>query len=163
VERVAEDALDATRGLRTVVRVLLTLLVAQYLLGEWVNLFGSFPAGPPSLGSALVDLSDPPLAAHLLIAIALLFGSLLALAFAWASEHRGLALASGLGFVGVLGAGVAGALFVYSGYSNNADSYAMAGLFLLAFSGFASAHFLAERRLRELALGAPGRPAAPNG
>jgi hypothetical protein len=148
VEPAAEDALAATRALRTIVRVILLLLVAQYLLGEWVNLFGSFPAGPHSLGSALVDLSDPALEVHLLVAIALLFGSLIALAFAWATEDRLLALASGLGFVGVLGAAAAGALFVYSGYGNNADSFAMAGLFLLAFSGFASTHFLAERHLR---------------
>ena len=150
-----DDALAATRALRAIVRALLLLLVAQYLLGEWVNLFGSFPAGSPSLGSALVDLSDPALEAHLLVGIALLFGSLLALAFAWATERRVLALAGTLGFVGVLGAVVAGAFFVYSGYSNNAASFAMAGLFLLAFAGFASAHFLAERRLREPRLAAP--------
>ncbi|HEV2450288.1 MAG TPA: hypothetical protein VGU43_07790 [Thermoplasmata archaeon] len=145
------DRLEAAHAVRTLARALLLLLVAQYLLGEWVNLDGSFPDGPPSLGSALVDASDPALALHLLVALALLFGALLALAFGWVSQVRRLRLATGLGFLGVLLAAAGGALFVYSGYANAGASFLMAGAFLLAFSAFASAHFLAERELTEAA------------
>lgn len=141
------DAMESARAVRGLTRGLLLLLVLQYLLGEWVNLYGSFPAGAPSLGSALVDGSDPALVVHLVVALALLFGALLAAAFGWASGLPRLRLATGLGFLGVLLAAAGGILFVYSGYANEGDSFLMAVAFLLAFSAYATAQFLAEREL----------------
>lgn len=162
MERPSDDPLDAVGAVRNLARGLLLLLALQYLLGEWVNLFGSFPGGPPSLGSALVDGSDPALALHLLVALALLFGALLAFAFGWASQVRRLRLATGLGFLGVLLAAAGGAWFVYSGYANDGASFLMAGAFLLVFSAFVSAQFLAERELQGPPDGRGERKVAPH-
>ncbi|MCI4340916.1 MAG: hypothetical protein L3K11_00845 [Thermoplasmata archaeon] len=121
-------------GLQRAARGLLGLLTLQFLLGEWVNLLGSFPGGTPSLGTAIIDGSDPALAAHVVVAVALVFLSLVVFALSNTFPSAQVRRLGGLGFVGIAGAAVGGLSFVYTGYGNAIASYLMAIFFLLAFA-----------------------------
>ena len=142
-------------------RAMLSLLVLQFLLGMFANLFVTFPTTTESANPiAQIFISGSAiLIAHVLTA-ALLFGlstSLLVLA-AFTPGRRLVAVAS-LGFVFIGIAFSSGMLFVVTGYSNDALSYEMAVGFILAFLTYGA---IAGRRAGE-ARGVPtsqtrGRP-----
>ncbi|MCI4345849.1 MAG: hypothetical protein L3K07_03755 [Thermoplasmata archaeon] len=135
----ANEIASTRRALRSALLGVLGLLGLQYLLGSWVNLFGSFPTGPASLGNALVDVNDAPLVAHILLAVALLFLGLVALAYSWSLPPRRLRLQTTGGFLSLLLASVGGLGFVYSSYSSASFSYLMAGAFLVAAALYGAA------------------------
>ncbi|MCI4363955.1 MAG: hypothetical protein L3K13_06625 [Thermoplasmata archaeon] len=133
------ETVSATQALRAALAGLLVLLGLQYLLGMWVNLYGSFPSGPPSLGRALIDGNDAPLAAHVVLALALLFLGLVALGYSWSLPPRRLRYLSATGLLALLVASAGGVAFVYSTYSSAPSSYLMAAAFLAAAASYGTA------------------------
>jgi hypothetical protein len=161
---VDREALSARGSLLGALQGLFGLLALQYLLGTWVNLFGTFPPGPPSLGSALVDGGDVVLSAHIALAIALLFLGLVAVAYSWSLPPPHLRYLCLLGFLSILLAAAGGVGFVYSGYLNNASSFVMALGFLLAFAFYGAAYGVIGRgpsSARRAAVGTVAVPEVP--
>ena len=115
-------------------RILVSLLGAQFLLGIWVNLFGTFPS-TDSVGTALMYGGDPVLSAHYVVAVAILVLALFlvvrTIRVRTPPSVRWLMLA---GFLSVVWACVSGAEFIVSGFTNNGASFSMAVAFIVAVS-----------------------------
>ena len=126
--------------------IALMLLLAQFLLGMWLNLFVSFPTSlfsQPGIGSMMGTMMGfmvtggmPILMVHMMLGFALLVVSILVLAFAMGSSAPGLVLISVLGLVSVLAAGLGGLGFMFSGFQNDLFSYLMAIGFISAFTTY---------------------------
>lgn len=135
-------------ALRGIVAVVLFLLFAQFLLGMWLNLFAAFPTAPSSASSMLGAMGSmmglgfsggvPALMIHMMTGFLLLVLSVVVVALAAASSPRRswVVALSGLGFVSVLAAGIAGLDFMVSSFQDNFYSYAMAISFVSAFSSY---------------------------
>ena len=118
------------------VSVELGLLALQYVLGMFVNLYVTLPS--PILGMyGMMRLMFLPgmgaVMAHMLTGMVL--GALALLTFAASALSRNTLLLATTGgtFAAVLGAGISGMEFLFSG-QNNAFSYGMSVGFLLAFT-----------------------------
>jgi len=113
-------------------RALVSLLSVQFLLGIWVNLYGSVPDSN-SLVAAFRYTGDPVLSAHMLLAVVLVVLAFVITVGAFdpaaPPRLRWLALA---GLVTLFGAYEAGIQFIMSGYSSNLDSFLMALAFIVA-------------------------------
>jgi hypothetical protein len=115
-------------------RVLVSLLGVQFLLGIWVNLFGTFPS-TDSVGTALMYGGDPVLSAHYVLAVVILLLALVlvvhTIRLRTPRHLRWLILA---GFLSVVWASLAGVEFILSGFSNAVASFSMAFAFIVAVS-----------------------------
>jgi heme A synthase len=116
--------------------LILGLIGLQFFLGMWLNLFGNFPKESNSLGGALSFTADPVLIAHIVLGILLGIGALGLLARSWSDPLRTLRWFALGGVLGVVFAAVTGSGFVYSGYSNNVDSFLMAVGFGIALTAY---------------------------
>ena len=114
--------------------VLSLALVVQYALGMYVNLFISFPTHATDTQLWEFAWSQKPLAAHILLAILILLGALVALVRAiWYREGRWI-IANSIGLVAIVAAGASGAIFIPS--QTDAYSYAMSFTFLIAIFSY---------------------------
>jgi len=125
-------------------RAIVVLLSLQFVLGIWVNLFGSFPS-TDSVSAAVMYGGDPVLTGHYLLAVVLL---LLAVVVVYVSIRPGVPArlrwyALG-GLLSIVWAWAAGLEFILSGFSNGGDSFSMALAFIVAmtFYGLAQAAML---------------------
>jgi heme A synthase len=115
---------------------LLALIGIQFFLGMWLNLFGSFPTGSGSLGTAVTFTSDPILILHILLGILLVVGAIVLVARSWPDPMRSMRVFSLAGLAGLVFASLAGSGFVYSGYSSGVDSFLMAVGFGVALTAY---------------------------
>ncbi|MCI4351573.1 MAG: hypothetical protein L3K15_08705 [Thermoplasmata archaeon] len=115
-----------TTALRYLAPITMLLLVAQYLLGLWTNLYAP-PAGLTS------NSSSPALDWHYNIGFILGIIAILALVLALLSRQLRLAGSASALLVGVLVAGFAGGNFVGTNPNNAVSSFVMGAMFLVAF------------------------------
>jgi len=135
--------MPASRRVIVLLRVTVSLLALQFLLGIWVNLFGSFPR-TSDVATALSYSGDPVLTAHYALAVLLL---LLAVLLAYVSfapgeprRLRGLTIA---GLLSVLLALEAGVQFILSGFGNADWSFVMAFGFIASTAFYGVAQLIA--------------------
>jgi len=134
--------LPATHRVVLLLRVVVVLLSAQFLLGIWVNLFGRFPA-TRTLGSAVLYGGDPVLTTHYLAAVALLIvGMAIVVAAFRHGVRESLRWLVVAGFLSIVWACASGLQFVLSGFSDNVDSFSMAVAFIAATSFYGVAQAL---------------------
>jgi hypothetical protein len=125
-------------ALRYVVPAVLLLLVAQYLLGLWTNLYA------PAAGFTS-NSSSPSLDWHYNLGFILGILGILCIVLAGLSRQLPLVALAVVGFVGILVAGLAGGSFVSSTPNPPEESLLMGAMFLLAFVanvGLASATWM---------------------
>lgn len=122
---------DANRPLkRVILLVQATLLIIQFIVGMWINLFAPMNVPPPHgyfmMGYMMYYFSlIPALAPHMAIGVAIGLLFLAMLVVALLSRDVIGAVLSTIGGVMTLVAGVAGMAFVAGGLSNNALSMIM--------------------------------------
>lgn len=120
------EAIVRRRRLDRALNNILLVVAVQFALGIWLNLFGSFPRGSSSLVSAITDAANPILVAHIVVGILLLLAAISVLVLSRRDPFRRLRALSVAGIVAMVVTGFFGLSFVYSGYSNNVASFAMA-------------------------------------
>lgn len=135
-------ATATTRGLVTLLRTIVVLLSLEFVLGIWVNLFGSFPS-TRDLGTAWAYAGDPVLTAHYVLAVLLLvLGAVIVTVAVRTGARAGLRWMAVLGLLSIAWASAAGMEFVRSGFTNNEDSFSMALAFIVASSFYGVAQAL---------------------
>jgi hypothetical protein len=113
-------------------RGIVVLLSAQFLLGIWVDLYGSFPS-TTNLGRAMMYTGDPALSVHMVLAVLLvILAFVLAVGSFSAGAPARLRWVALGGLLAVLWAYESGLQFVLSGFGNNLDSFSMAAAFVVA-------------------------------
>ena len=114
-------------GVRRVSAVALVMLVLQYGLGMILNFYVGVPAADAH-ASIFTEIATAPLAltAHALLGVCLVGTAILAVARAMALRDRTLAVLAAAGLAAIVGAFVAGEMFVKNG--QDSTSFAMAML-----------------------------------
>ncbi len=104
------------------------LLIVQFIIGMWMNLFAVFPSFGSSLfmyGMMQVMFSVPELMVHMMNGILIgLVSLMIFIVLATFSDYR-LSLLGGTASVSVLIAGISGLEFMFSGFTNNVFSFLM--------------------------------------
>ncbi len=131
-----------TRRLVRLLRAAVVLLSLQFVLGIWVNLFGTFPS-TDSLGTALSYTGDPVLTGHYVLAVVLvILGVVVVIVALRPGVRTSLRWMVILGLLSIIWACAAGVGFVLSGFSNNADSFSMAVAFIVTAGFYGAAQAL---------------------
>ena len=117
------------RGLRTNSLAAVLLLLVEFGLGIWVNLYGTLPAmdrgaGIPAAFGRAVAHGPVGLSIHALVGIGLILSALSALLRSVLVGRPALIAATFVGLVGILDAALSGARFV--GHGDSASSMSMA-------------------------------------
>jgi hypothetical protein len=156
--------------LRQVSAVALVMLVLQYGLGMILNFHVEVPAADPHAG-IFTEITTAPLAltAHALLGVCLVGTAILSVARAMALRDRLLAVLAAAGLAAIVGAFVAGEMFVKNG--QDSTSFAMAMLTGAALLSYVAALVLAartrpalEQETEPLLVSAPpARPEDPEG
>jgi hypothetical protein len=141
-------------GFRTTSLIALLMLVGQFLLGMWVNLFVTPPSKHPGVnaGNYFVGVvqverwallhSEAVLRAHVILGVLLGLGALGTLVQATRTHRRALVVWSVVGALAVLAAGFNGASFL--NYGHDFSSMIMAAGFALAVVAYAAALYAAR-------------------
>src|SRR2546428_8774048 len=112
-------------------RIMMPLLIAQFLLGMFANLFITFSTSTdPNPLAVVFTGGSPALMVHVLIAVVLFILALQVLVTATFINRRPVVAIASAGFVSIALAFFTGLAFVYSGYENDSLSYLMAVGFL---------------------------------
>ena len=90
---------------------LVAMLILQFILGMIYTLYGKAPTSTKSVGL----FSSPDLALHVILGILLFIASVAQLVRAIGTRHRLSIWLSAIGFLSILGAGIAGSGFTRSG------------------------------------------------
>ena len=107
------------------------LLIVQFLLGMFANLFVTFSTSTdPNPLAVVFTRGSPALILHVLIAVILVILALQVLVSAAFIRRRQLVAIASSGFASIALAFFSGVAFVYSGYENDSLSYLMAVGFL---------------------------------
>ena len=130
--------------LEALVIITLVFLILQFLTSIWVNLFVSFPSTTQAQGffgvmgamMSLMQSGGGLLMIHMMMGYLILFLSIVDLVTSFITKKAPVIVTSVSGFVSVLFAGINGLLFIFSGFTNNLNSYFMATGFLLAFMSY---------------------------
>lgn len=133
-------------GLRINSFAALVILLLEYGLGIWVNLYGQLPGADHGAniadGFARAIYNGPVgLSIHAVLGVVLLASATAALVRAILVRRAALIAGAVVGFAGILTAGLSGARFVGSG--NNAASISMAIAAGVAIGGYALILFIA--------------------
>ena len=135
------------RALRHVASISFFLLLAQFLIGMWVNLFVHIPqvhpgsTGPDYFLRLLQGVpwavihGQLPLQVHAALGLLLVLGALMLVVLAVISQRRAWVIASILGAIGVIGAGFNGGSFL--NYGLDFSSMLMALGFAVAIGSYA--------------------------
>ena len=136
-----------SRILVGLLRGMVVVLSAQFLLGIYVNLFGA-PSASQGLVGAAIGSDGPVLAAHVALAVVLLLlgGVLSVLSFGRDVPRALQGLLLG-GLLSIVAASLSGAAFVLSGFGDDTLSFSMATAFIAAtsFYGVAQAVLASAR------------------
>src|SRR5713226_4773300 len=112
-------------------RIMMPLLIIQFLLGMFANLFVTFSTlTDPNLLAVVFTGGSPALILHVVIAVVLFILALLVLVSAAFLHRRPVVAIASAGFASTALAFFSGIAFVYTGYTNNSLSYLMAIGFL---------------------------------
>ena len=107
------------------------LLILQFLLGMFANLFITFSTSTdPNPLAVVFTGGSPALVLHVLIAVVLLILALQVLVTALFNKRTPVVAVASAGFASIALAFFSGVAFVYSGYENDSLSYLMAVGFL---------------------------------
>jgi hypothetical protein len=141
---VGEATIGSAQALTGWLRLELGLLALQFVLGMWLNFFGTFPSGVTTLAGVYADVGNPELLAHLVVAFLLVGASLIVAVLA---QGRGLPRALRLlgvaDLVAVLAAAIFGYEFVASAFTDDRMSFGMAMAFVVAVYLTFTAHGMA--------------------
>ena len=114
-------------------RMMMPLLIVQFLLGMFANLFVTFSTSTdPNPLAVVFTGGSPALMLHVVVAVVLFILALLVLIAAVFIHRRSLIIIASAGFASMAIAFFSGIAFVYSGYASNSLSYLMAAGFLVA-------------------------------
>src|SRR3989454_1631366 len=112
-------------------RIMMPLLILQFLLGMFANLFITFStSNDPNPLAVVFTGGSPALILHVLIAVVLLILALQVLVTATFIHRRPVVAVASAGFASIALAFFTGIAFVYSGYENDSLSYLMVVGFL---------------------------------
>ena len=152
------------RALRPLAAVILFLLLAQFVVGMVVNLYVQLPPVHPGTQGAspfsenlpqtvqglawALAHGEPALRVHVALGLFLGLTALIVLALAIAARRRAWVVASLIGFLAIVGAGVNGVAFLNAG-GHAINSLAMSVNFLLALVAYAVGFYLTHSRTRE--------------
>jgi hypothetical protein len=110
---------------------MLPLLIVQFLLGMFANLFVTFSSSTePNPLAVVFTGGSPALMLHVVVAAVLFILALLVLVTATFIHRRSLVIVASAGLASIAIAFFSGIAFVYTGYANNTLSYVMAVGFL---------------------------------
>ena len=110
---------------------MMPLLILQFLLGMFANLFVTFSTSTdPNPLAAVFTAGSPALMLHVVVAVVLFILALLVLVAAAFIHRRSLVIIASAGFASSALAFFSGIAFVYTEYANNTLSYLMAVGFL---------------------------------
>jgi len=142
-------------GLRRVAAVALVMLVLQYGMGMILNFYVGIPAADARAG-IFTEIATAPLAltVHALLGVSLIGTAILMVARAMAMRDRLLAALAAAGLAGIVGAFLAGEMFVKNG--QDSMSFAMAML-----TGVALLCYVATLALSARTRQAPGQETEP--
>jgi len=125
-------------GLRRASLASLVMLIAQFALGTWVNLYVSLPgSGDRKVSQAFSN--GPVLVLHVVLGLLLVLAAIGLLVQAIMARHGWVIVLAVLGLIGIAGAAGQGFSFVHD--STNADSMGMALATALAMLCYAVALF----------------------
>ena len=117
------------------------LLIIQFIIGMWMNLFAVFPSFGNSFfmnGMMQVMFSVPELMIHMMLGIFIELASLMIFfVFAMTGDYR-LSLLSAVASISILIAGIGGLEFLFSGFTNNIFSFLMSLGFIFTVVAYAS-------------------------
>jgi len=114
-------------------RIMMPLLIVQFLLGMFANLFVTFSTSTdPNPLAVVFTGGSPALMLHVVVAVVLFILALLVLVAATFIHRRSLIIIASAGFASMAIAFFSGIAFVYSGYANDSLSYLMSVGFLVA-------------------------------
>ena len=117
--------------IRLLSRIMMPLLILQFLLGMFANLFITFSTSTdPNPLAVVFTGGSPALMLHVLIAVVLLILALQVLVTGIFINRRLVVVVASAGFASIALAFFTGIAFVYSGYENDSLSYLMAVGFL---------------------------------
>src|SRR5213080_4068295 len=117
--------------IRILSRIMMPLLIVQFLLGMFANLFITFSTSTdPNPLAVVFTGGSPALMVHVLIAVVLLMLALQVLVTAAFINRRPVVGVASAGFASIALSFFTGIAFVYSGYANDSLSYLMAVGFL---------------------------------
>lgn len=142
MEMLSGDSEHSRLGLvRVSVAVVLAVLLLQFLVGMWLNLFATFPNVPSAYSGGMAGMMSfmfsggmSVLMIHMMTGYLILALAVVALAASASAGRTSLAALAAGGLVSVVLAGASGLYFMYSGFANEAYSYLMAVGYVLAFS-----------------------------
>jgi hypothetical protein len=133
--------------------IVMLLLIAQYFLGLWTNVYA------PAMFTS--NSSFPSLDWHYNVGYMLFFIGLVVLILAGLSRNWRITLAAVVVVVAVYSAGMFGADFVSSSPNDPIDSFGMGTMFLVALFANAALLMMAARARRSMGTVSPVPPAQP--
>ncbi len=115
------------------IMAVVALLIIEFLLGMWVNLYATLPVGTKLTLSQQPDFSGKlEVGIHLIGGVLLGIASVVALIVSALLKKLVPSVLGAVGLVATIVAGFEGLAFANGGYSNNGESYAMSIAFLVA-------------------------------
>lgn len=125
------------------------LLVIQFIIGMWINLFAVFPSFGSSFfmyGIMKVMFSVPELMVHMMNGILIgLISIMIFMILALGGDYR-LSSLSAIASVSILAAGIGGLEFVFSGFGNDVFSFIMSLGFIFTVIAYSLILYLLSSR-----------------
>ena len=125
------------------------LLVIQFIIGMWINLFAVFPSFGSSFfmyGMMRVMFSVPELMVHMMTGMLIgLISIMIFVILAIGGDYR-LSSLSAIASVSILTAGIGGLEFIFSGFSNNVFSFIMSMGFIFTVVAYSLILYLLSSR-----------------
>ncbi|MHB8359068.1 MAG: hypothetical protein ACYDCP_06170 [Thermoplasmataceae archaeon] len=125
------------------------LLVIQFIIGMWINLFAVFPSFGSSFfmyGMMRVMFSVPELMVHMMTGFLMgLISIMIFMILAIGGDYR-LSSLSAIASVSILAAGIGGLEFVFSGFGNDVFSFIMSLGFIFTVIAYSLILYLLSSR-----------------
>ncbi|MFG1555888.1 MAG: hypothetical protein AAE985_05425 [Thermoplasmataceae archaeon] len=125
------------------------LLVIQFIIGMWINLFAVFPSFGSSFfmyGMMRVMFSVPELMVHMMTGFLIgLISVMIFMILAIGGDYR-LSSLSAIASVSILAAGIGGLEFVFSGFGNDVFSFIMSLGFIFTVVAYSLILYLLSSR-----------------
>ncbi|MEM0280074.1 hypothetical protein [Metallosphaera sp.] len=125
----------------------LTLLLIEFILGMWINLFVSLPPGTPNrppyqetgfmMGTFLGSFGGAVMA-HFMLGVLIALVSFVIMILAFLLGDLKVMMTGVISFLFIVVAGISGLSFMMSGFTNNFYSFLMSVGFILAFSSYSA-------------------------
>ena len=140
-------------------KLMVGLLIAQYILGMTLDLFTTLPKTHPGMSGpylnqlwdgfcwALVGGGGPALASHVGTATLLVLGGIATLGFAIAGRNKTWIIAASFGLLGIVLALLNGIEFINTGLDKH--SFAMAMAFMIALISYGAGLYYAKQKVSE--------------